>query len=128
MAFLTRPTYDPDKEPNAFALVHALRDAWEHEDWDLLASLCHSDVRLEGPSVGTHTGKDAVVELFKSGRRFPGMTGSDHRRSAAGADVGIQVYDIYLEHTRRLTVTEIVEMRDGRAAYWLTLQEPWPDR
>ncbi|MFO0748425.1 MAG: nuclear transport factor 2 family protein [Myxococcota bacterium] len=124
MSFLTRTSYDPDVDPNPYALAHALREAWEAEAWERMGALCRDDVVLEGPTPGRVVGRVAVVALFREGRRFPGMTGSDHRRTVAGEDVAIQVYDVYIAHERRVTVTDILSVRDGRVAQWQTFDRP----
>lgn len=126
MSFFDRSNYRPDREPNAHALVFALRDAWERADWERLASLCSADVVLEGPTVGRLVGHDAVVALFREGRRFPGMTGTQHRRTVGGEDAAVQVYDVFIAHEQRVTVTEVIGMREGRVGHWLTLEQVWP--
>jgi limonene-1,2-epoxide hydrolase len=126
MSLLESTPYDPDREPSARRLAWALHEAWAADDWTTFGALLRPEVVYESPGVGRIEGREAVVALYRERRRFPGLTSIEHRRTVAEEDVVARVAEITIEHERRVTVTDLLTVRQGRVAHWLSTGEAWP--
>ncbi len=126
MTLPTRSTYDPDRAPDPQRLAWALHDAWAASDWVTFRSLLRPEVVFESPSLGRLEGLDAVVALFSAGRRLPGLTAIDHRRTVADDGVVVRASDASIAHVRGIAIVDILSVREGRVAHWLSITEPWP--
>lgn len=107
-------------------LAHQYFWGWQEAEWDKVRATLAPAVVFEDPRIGRIEGADAHMALYTERRRFPDCTGVAVRSTAHSADVAFISYDVYLGHTRKVTVVDQLSVREGKVVYILSVTSEWP--